>query len=109
MKKLILVLLLLFYYSAAEAQVNVVNAFPNLSFNNPVFLTHSGDGTNRIFVVEKGGLIRVFPNDSNASSYTTFLDVTNLISTNYTETGLLGLAFHPNYSSNRSFFTYYTS
>ena len=108
MKKIFLVLLLLFYYSAAEAQVNVVNAFPNLGFTNPVFLTHSGDGTNRIFVVEKGGLIRVFPNDSTASSMQTFLNVTNLISTNYTEKGLLGLAFHPNYSSNRYFYIYYT-
>ena len=54
MKKLIFVILLLIYYSAADAQVNVVNAFPGLSFTNPVFLTHSGDATNRIFVVEKG-------------------------------------------------------
>jgi glucose/arabinose dehydrogenase len=108
MKKLILALLLLIYYSSAEAQVNVVNAFPNLSFSSPTFLTNSGDGTNRIFVVEKGGFIRVFSNDSTVSSYTTFLDVSNLISNNYTEKGLLGLAFHPNYSSNRYFFIYYT-
>ena len=90
------------------SQVSFVNAFPNLSFTNPVFLTHSGDATNRIFVVEKGGYIRVFPNDSNVTSYQTFLNVTNLVGTNYTEKGLLGLAFHPNYASNRYFYIYYT-
>jgi hypothetical protein len=110
MKKLIFffLFLLLEFCSSADSQVNVVNAFPGLSFVNPVFLGHSGDGTNRIFVVEKGGYIRVFANDSTASSYSTFLNVTNLISTNYVEKGLLGLAFHPNYSSNRFFYIYYT-
>ncbi|MCC6866244.1 MAG: PQQ-dependent sugar dehydrogenase [Ignavibacteria bacterium] len=89
-------------------QVNFVNAFPNLSFSSPIFLTHSGDGTNRIFVVQQRGLIKVFPNDSTASSSQTFLNVTNLVSQSGNERGLLGLAFHPQYSSNRYFFIYYT-
>ncbi|MFW9806964.1 MAG: hypothetical protein ACFFFK_09575, partial [Candidatus Thorarchaeota archaeon] len=37
-------------------------AFPNLSFVRPVDLQNANDGTNRLFVVEKPGLIRVFNN-----------------------------------------------
>jgi len=107
MKKIFFILLILLAHKA-HSQLTTSSAFPNLSFSNPVLLTHAGDGTNRIFVVEKGGLIKVFPNDSMASSTQVFLNVTNLISTNYTEKGLLGLAFHPNYSSNRYLYIYYT-
>lgn len=88
-------------------QVNFSPAFPSLIFTSPVFLTHSGDGTNRIFVVEQSGVIRVFPNDSSAASYTTFLNLTNKVIAGG-ERGLLGLAFHPNYNSNRFFYVYYT-
>jgi glucose/arabinose dehydrogenase len=107
MKKITSFLILLLVSSSVYSQVNFVNAFLNLSFNQPLFLTHSGDNTNRIFIVQQNGFIRVFPNDSNATSYTTFLDVTNKILTG-SERGLLGLAFHPNYSSNRYFYIYYT-
>lgn len=90
------------------SQVNYVNAFPNLSFSIPVFLTHSGDGTNRIFIVQQRGQIRVFANDSMASSSSVFLDISNKSSQSGNERGLLGLAFHPQYSTNRYFFVYYT-
>jgi glucose/arabinose dehydrogenase len=94
--------------STTFSQVSFVNAFPNLSFSLPLFLTHSGDGTNRIFVVQQRGLIKVFPNDSLAASSQTFIDLSNIVSSSGNERGLLGLAFHPNYSSNRYFFVYYT-
>lgn len=94
--------------STAFSQVDFVNAFPNLSFSQPIYLTHSGDGTNRIFVVQQRGLIRVFPNDSLTSSIQTFLDLTNKVSQSGSERGLLGLAFHPNYASNRYFYVNYT-
>lgn len=110
MNKNLKLLLILLFFAAAKVypQVNFVNAFPNLSFSLPLFLTHSGDGTNRIFVVQQRGLIRVFPNDSMTTNVQTFLDVTNLVNQSGNERGLLGLAFHPNYSSNRYFFIYYT-
>ncbi|MEZ5507929.1 MAG: hypothetical protein R3F38_18985 [Gammaproteobacteria bacterium] len=41
------------------ADVGFENAFPNLpSFTQPVFLTHSGDGTDRLFVVRQPGVIK---------------------------------------------------
>lgn len=87
--------------------IELVNAFPNVAFNSPLFVTHSNDGTNRVFVVEKTGLIKVLPNDSNTSDSRVFLDVTNLI-INGSERGLLGLAFHPDYATNGYFFINYT-
>jgi glucose/arabinose dehydrogenase len=107
--KLILITALVFaVYKASFSQVDFVNAFPNLTFSLPLFLTHSGDGTNRVFVVQQRGLIKVFPNDSTVASSQTFLDLTDKASQSGNERGLLGLAFHPNYSSNRYFFVYYT-
>jgi glucose/arabinose dehydrogenase len=91
----------------AFAQITLVNAFPGLSFSSPVFLTHSGDGTNRIFVVQQTGRIIVFPNDSTITTSNVFLDVSPKIVSGG-EQGLLGLAFHPNFSSNRYFYIYYT-
>jgi hypothetical protein len=92
----------------AFADYSLTNAFPNLTFNFPVFITNAGDGTNRLFILEKNGIIKVFPNDSNISSGQVFLDVTSRVSHHYIEQGLLGLAFHPNYMKNRFFYIFYT-
>lgn len=89
--------------------VQFVNAFPGLSFQEPVFLTHSNDGTDRIFVVQQNGRIRVFPNDSAATSASTFLNITNKLSWTGGEQGLLGLAFHPQYATNGYFYVNYTA
>jgi glucose/arabinose dehydrogenase len=85
-----------------------VEAFPNLRFDNPVFLTHSGDGTNRIFVVELDGLIKVFPNSSSTNAAAVFLNIDDRV-TSGGEMGLLGLAFHPDYASNGFFYVNYTT
>ncbi len=106
MKKLLVLFFLLSSY--AFSQVGFVNAFPNLSFSLPLFLTHAGDGSNRIFVVQQRGIIKVFPNDSLTTNVQNFIDLSNIVSSSGNERGLLGLAFHPNYSSNRYFFVYYT-
>ena len=74
--------------------------------NRPLFLTHAGDGSGRIFIVEQTGLIRILENESLLGP--PFLDISsgfNLISSG--ERGLLGLAFHPDYSSNGRFFINY--
>ena len=107
MNKILTAVLSLLLTASAFAQVNFVNAFSNLSFSAPVFLTHAYDATNRIFVVQQGGLIRVFPNDSLTTSIQTFLNLTNKVLSGG-ERGLLGLAFHPNYENNRYFYVNYT-
>lgn len=91
----------------SEGAVSLVNAFPNLEFSRPLDLQSPDDGTNRIFVAEQGGSIKVFPNDETTQASTTFLDLENrIVSTG--ELGLLGFAFHPNYSSNGFFYVTYT-
>ena len=103
-------ILFLFFFVQIKAQVSYQEAFPNISFNFPVEIQHSNDGSNRLFVVEQPGTIKVFPNRSDASSndVTNFLDIAQKISYNAgQEIGLLGLAFHPNFSSNRYLYVYY--
>ncbi len=107
MKKIFFLVLLLTLSINVYSQISFVNAFPARNFTQPVFLTHSGDGTNRIFVVQQNGFIKEFPNDSTGSVINTFLNVTNKIITG-SEQGLLGLTFHPNYSTNRYFYVNYT-
>jgi glucose/arabinose dehydrogenase len=72
-------------------------------FEAPLYLTNAGDG--RLFVVERGGRIKIIHNDN---SVTTFLDLSGIVSQAGDEQGLLGLAFHPSYESNGLFYVYYT-
>lgn len=71
----------------------------------PIYLTHAGDGSKRIFIVERAGIIRVVQPGSNTS--TEFLNITALTTTTG-ERGLLSMAFHPQYETNRRFFVYFT-
>jgi len=93
------------------SEYNMENAFPNLTFDNPVGIYHSGDNTNRIFILEQEGRIKVFNNDASVTNTEMFLDITSIVDQDggYTEEGLLGIAFHPNYSENGYFFVNYTS
>ncbi|MGB1286679.1 MAG: PQQ-dependent sugar dehydrogenase [Aggregatilineales bacterium] len=79
--------------------------------SRPLFLTHAGDDSGRLFLVQQGGVIYVV--DGETYEQRVFLDVSNLVTSSangggYTEQGLLGLAFHPKYSENGMFFIYYT-
>ena len=73
-------------------------------FTDPVEITHAGDS--RLFVVQQGGLIKIV-NANGTTNATPFLNLSSIISTGG-ERGLLGLAFHPNYSTNGYFFVNYT-
>jgi hypothetical protein len=70
----------------------------------PIFVTHAGDGSGRLFVVEKAGVIKVL--DGQLQS-TPFLDITSRVKSDGGEEGLLGLAFHPSYESNGYFYVHY--
>jgi glucose/arabinose dehydrogenase len=64
------------------------------------------DGSGRLFVIEKVGRIRIIQNDQLIE--TPFLDITDRVRSTGNEQGLLGLAFHPQYSQNGRFFVNYT-
>ncbi len=73
-------------------------------FSSPVGLDHAGDGSGRLFIVEKGGRIKIIENGATLS--TPFLDISAKVSTG-SEQGLLGLAFHPDYQDNGFFYVHY--
>ena len=80
-------------------------------FQRPLYLTHAGDGTGRLFVLEQTGKVWILDADGGRMT-APFLDVTRLVSRSagrqWSEQGLLGLAFHPNYAENGTFFINYT-
>ncbi len=75
--------------------------------DSPILLTHSGDSSNRIFVVEKTG--KIFTYSHLGKEKHLFLDVEPLITTRGNEQGLLSISFHPNYSENGYLFLFYTA
>ena len=84
-------------------------AFPSLTFERPVQITHAGDGSDRLFVVEQPGRVLVFPNSSEAEKAEVFIDLTDPVNDATNEEGLLSIAFHPNYKENGRFFVYYSA
>lgn len=89
--------------------VQIEPAFPNLSFQRPVDFQYPEDGTNRVFVVEQAGTIHVFEKESSVESTDIFLDIEDKVSRRGNEEGLLGLAFHPEFSANNYFYVYYSA
>ncbi|MEO0562431.1 MAG: PQQ-dependent sugar dehydrogenase [Chloroflexota bacterium] len=76
-------------------------------FPRALYVTNAGEGSNRLFVVQQNGIIKIIGQDVD------YLDVSGIISNDplgngYTERGLLGLAFHPNFETNGQFFINYT-
>ena len=95
---------------AAQAQYSLQEAFPGLpSFSLPLEMRSPSDGTSRLFVVEQRGRIYVFENGPTVTSRKEFLNLSDRVSQTGSETGLLGLAFHPNYRNNGYFYVNYTS
>jgi glucose/arabinose dehydrogenase len=82
-----------------------VNPFITTGLTSPVFLTQPlNDG--RIFVVEQAGRIRVIRD--GVLQTTPFLDISTRVLSGG-ERGLLSVAFHPQYATNRFFYVYFTT
>jgi glucose/arabinose dehydrogenase len=72
--------------------------------NFPVFITGAGDDSGRLFIVEQGGKIKIFKN--NVLLETPFINIGSQVKSGGEE-GLLGLAFHPRFKTNRRFYLYF--
>ena len=85
------------------------------AMDRPLVVRHAGDGSGRLFVVEQIGNIRVFTNGSYLGApFLSFVGVANAPPGGFVsvggvgdERGLLGLAFHPNFSQNRFLYINY--
>jgi glucose/arabinose dehydrogenase len=73
--------------------------------DHPVHITHAGDGSGRLFVVEKSGRIKVY---HDSIYLNTFLDIHSKVSTT-SEQGLLSVVFPPGYATSGLFFVNYTN
>jgi hypothetical protein len=87
----------------AAASITLVPVLSGLS--GPIFVTNARDGSDRLFIVEQAGIIKVL--QPGQTSPAVFLDITAKVLAGG-ERGLLGLAFHPQFSTNRRFFVNYT-
>jgi uncharacterized protein (TIGR03437 family) len=90
---------------SAQSAIQLIPVASGLA--NPLFVTSARDGSNRLFIIEQPGRIRILAPGASAPAQTSFLDITSKIVFGG-EQGLLGLAFHPQYATNRRFFVDYT-
>jgi glucose/arabinose dehydrogenase len=90
---------------AADFTISLSRQLSTHLFAAPTQVTNAGDGTNRLFVVERRGTIRVVKGGVLQSGY--FLDIRSKV-LDGGERGLLGVAFHPRFETNRRLFVFYT-
>ncbi len=83
-------------------------------FNDPTNVANAGDGSGRLFVVERVGRIRIVSKDGKVQK-DPFLDLTNInplgsdVQTGFVEQGLYAVAFHPKFKQNGYFYVHYSS
>lgn len=93
--------------------IQLVPAFTGIAA--PVAMASPPGDTQRLFICEKNGLLRLIPSvTASTPAVSTFLDLPSLLTSRghsistSGEQGLLGIAFHPNYASNRYFYVFYS-
>jgi glucose/arabinose dehydrogenase len=91
--------------AAAPSSAHIKLSLAISGLSKPVFATTAPDGRGRVFIVEQTGRIRILKNGHLLA--TPFLDLSSSV-TKGGEQGLLGLAFHPNFKSNRKLYVNFT-
>jgi glucose/arabinose dehydrogenase len=76
-------------------------------FVQPTYVTHAGDNSGRLFVVERAGRIRIVKDGTLLQ--TPFLDISSRVQSGSSEQGLFSVAFPPNYAAKGYFYVDYTS
>jgi uncharacterized repeat protein (TIGR03806 family) len=87
--------------------LTAVELVPGLRLSTLTFITHAGDGSNRLFAVQRDGIVTVISDIAGSPKTSTFLDLTSSVNTDG-EGGLLGLAFDPGFRSNSYFYVAYS-
>ncbi|MES2683109.1 MAG: PQQ-dependent sugar dehydrogenase [Pseudomonadota bacterium] len=91
----------------SSGEIRFSKAFPNLSFSAPLWFGQAPGQPGRAYVAEQGGRIWVFDFNAAVTAKTLFLDLTDRTRANG-EQGLLGVAFAPDFASNRVVYAYYS-
>jgi glucose/arabinose dehydrogenase len=86
--------------------IGISNAFPGVTFFNPICIATPPGENNRLFILERAGRVTVITNLA-VPNRTVFMDISSRVTTGGEE-GLLGIAFHPNYAVNRYFYLFYS-
>ncbi|MDP3824311.1 MAG: PQQ-dependent sugar dehydrogenase [Burkholderiales bacterium] len=99
--------------TTSTASLTLQRTFSALSFSEPIAMLQAPNDSSRWFVVEKGGVVRVFANDTATTSSSVFIDISALVFTyDELEAGLLGMAFDPNFGTgagkNQNFYLFYS-
>jgi glucose/arabinose dehydrogenase len=87
--------------------VGVEQVFSGVSFSNPVAMLQAPGDSTRWFVLEQAGRVRVFNNNPMVTTASTFIDISANV-TFISETGLLGMAFHPNFPADPRVYLFYS-
>ena len=103
MKTLHLTVVFSFFVLTGFSQTLELQSF-GPSFSSPVEIANAGD--NRLFIVEKAGIIKILNSDGTVNP-TPFLNISTLVGSGG-ERGLLGLAFAPDYLTSGRFYVNYT-
>src|SRR5690606_4025238 len=101
-------------------EYQLVEAFPSLEFERPVYLIEAPDETGRLYVLEQRGRVLSFPNRPEAApdDLVVALDLSDVVRSpvsdvegnrGHNEEGLLGLAFHPDFRENGLLFLHYSA
>jgi glucose/arabinose dehydrogenase len=88
--------------------LRVQRVFPALTFTQPVAMLQAPNDASRWFVVEQGGVVRVFANTPQVATSSIFADITDRVTLG-DEMGLLGMAFHPAFPTNPRVYLSYTN
>src|SRR5262245_17220206 len=91
-----------------QVTLKVEQVFPALSFNAPVAMLQAPNDGTRWFVVEQGGRVQTFANNATVSVKTLFVDISDRV-TMISETGLLGMAFHPRFPADPRVYLFYST
>ncbi len=105
----------LLFFAFFVASLFRVSAQPQLElfsvatgFSSPVSIANANDGSNRLFIVERGGQIKIINHIPTGTVLPLpFLNISGIIASGG-ESGLLGLVFHPQFPDTPYFFVNYT-
>ncbi|CAH0997925.1 Aldose sugar dehydrogenase YliI [Emticicia aquatica] len=89
------------------SDIKIIEAFPNLVFNEPMSIKFLDDSSNTVLVAERSGKIKCFPKKSTQNTSKTILDISNKVATKF-EKGLLDFVVQPTKDSSQFIYLLYT-